>query len=120
VREDEAGRSELRYIISDLDLKLDKTGGSPAVWHTPPSKAAGTKFIDKVKDNLIDFGYSGKHKERLADITVAPAKWIGSWLARLSDGQVRDALCAGNYSAEETQVLGKILRARIAELAGLK
>ena len=119
VREDEAGLSELRYIISDLDLKLDKTGGSPSVWHTPSSKAAGTKFIDKVKDNLIDFGYNGKHKERLADITVAQAKWIGSWLARLSDFQLRDALRAGNYSAEEARLLERTLRFRINELIQL-
>ncbi len=119
VREDEAGRSELRYIISDLDLKLDKTGGSPSVWHTPSSKAAGTKFIDKVKDNLIDFGYNGKHKERLGDITVAQAKWIGRWLARLSDFQLRDALRAGNYSAGEIQFLEKTFRSRINELIQL-
>ncbi len=119
VREDEAGRSELRYIISDFDVKLDKTGVSPAVWHTLPAKPAAAKFIDKVKDNLIDFGYSGRHKERLAGITVAQARWIGSWLARLSDGQLRDALRAGNYSADEIQFLEKTLRSRINELIHL-
>jgi hypothetical protein len=119
VREDEAGGSELRYIISDFDVKLDKTGGSPSAWHTPPGKPAAAKFIDKVKDNLIDFGYGGKHKERLADITVPQAKWIGSWLARLSDSQLRDALRAGNYSANEIQFLEKTLRSRINELIHL-
>jgi len=119
VREDEAGRSELRYIISDFDVKLDKSGISPAVWHTPPGKPAAAKFIDKVKDNLIDFGYNGKHKERIAEVTVAQARWIGSWLARLSDGQLRDALRAGNYSADEIQFLEKTLRSRINELIHL-
>jgi hypothetical protein len=119
VREDEAGRSELRYITSDFDLKLDKTGGSTSVWHMQPGKPATSKFIDKVKDNLIDFGYSGKHKERLAGITIAQAKWIGSWLARLSDGQVRDALRAGDYSSDEIQFLEKSLRSRINELVHL-
>jgi hypothetical protein len=119
VREDEAGRSELRYIISDFDLKLDKTGASPGVWHAPPGKPADARFIEKVKDNLVDFGYNGKHKERLADITVAQAKWIGGWLARLSDGQLRDALRAGNYSPDEIQFLEKTLRSRINELIEL-
>jgi hypothetical protein len=117
VREDEAGNSELRYIISDFDVKLDKTGVSPSVWHMPPVKpAAAAKLIDKVKDNLIDFGYAGKHKDSLAGITIAQAKWIGSWLARLSDGQLRDALRAGNYSPDEIQFLEKNLRSRINEL----
>jgi hypothetical protein len=116
VREDEAARSELRYIISDFDVKFDRTGRSPSVWHTPPVKAPAAKFIDKVKDNVIDFGYAGKHKDRLAGITIAQAKWIGSWLARLSDGQLRDALRAGNYSPDEIQFLEKNLRSRINEL----
>jgi len=119
VREDEAGRSELRYIISDFDLKFDKTGGSPSIWHTPQGKPAAAKFVDKVSGNLIDFGYGGKHKERLADITIAQAKWIGSWLARLSDSQVRDALRAGNYSSDDIQFLEKSLRSRINELIQL-
>ena len=120
VREDEAARSELRYIISDFDVKFDKTGSWPSVWHAPLVKSAtAAKFIDKVKDNLIDFGYTGKHKERLAGITVAQAKWIGSWLERLSDVQLRDALRAGNYSPDEIQFLEKTLRSRINELIHL-
>ena len=116
VREDEARTSELRYIISDFDVRLDKTGASPSVWHAPQGKPSIAKLINRVKDNLVEFGYSGKHKERLADITVAQAKWIGSWLARLSDGQVRDALRAGNYGAEQIPFLEKALRSRINEL----
>jgi hypothetical protein len=119
VREDEAGRSELRYIISDFDAKFDKTGASPAMWHNATGKPAAVKFIDKVKGDLVDFGYNGRHKERLADVTVAQARWIGSWLARLTDNQLRDALRAGNYSADEIQVLEKTLRSRISELINL-
>jgi len=120
VREDEAARSELRYIISDFDVKFDKAESWPSVWHAPLVKSAtAAKFIVKVKDNIIDFGYTGKHKERLAGITIAQAKWIGIWLARLSDGQLRDALRAGNYSPDEIQFLEKTLRSRINELIHL-
>jgi len=120
VREDEAGRSELRYIISDFDVKLDKTGISPSVWHATPGKPPAAQFIGKIKDNLIEFGYSGKHKERLSGITVAQARWIGAWLARLGNQQLRDAFRAGNYNADEIQYLERTVRARIDELAGLK
>jgi hypothetical protein len=119
VREDEAGRSELRYIISDFDVKLDKSGGAPSMWHLAPDKSLAAKFIDKVRDNLVDFGYSGKHKERLTGISLAQAKWIGALLSRLSDAQLRDALRAGNYSQDEIQFLEKTLRSRINELVHL-
>ena len=121
VREDEAARSELRYIISDFDVKFEKTGSSPSVWHAPLVKSVtAAKFIVKVKDNIVDFGYTGKHKERLAGITIAQAKWIGNWLARLSDGQLRDALRSGNYSPDEIQFLEKTLRSRINGLIHLE
>ena len=118
-REDEAGWSELRYIISDFDTKFDKTGVSPSVWHTP-GKTALARFIDKVKDNQIDFGYHGKHKDRLTGITVAHAKWLSARLSKLSSLQLRDAFRAGNYSLDEIQYLEKTVKARIDELASLK
>jgi hypothetical protein len=120
VRDDEAGRSELRYIISDFDVNLDKTAVAPSMWHAATGRSAGARFIDKVNDNLIDFGYRGKHQERLSGITVAQARWIGANLAKLSRQQIHDAFRAGNYNADEIQSLAKIVRARIDELAGLK
>jgi len=121
VRDDEARSSELRYIVSDFDTKFDKSGVSPGLWHSTPEKqTANAKFIDNVKGNLVDFGYSGKHKERLAGITVDQAKWIGALLARLSSQQLREAFRAGNYSSDEAQFLEKTVRARIDELVSLK
>ena len=119
VRDDEAGRSELHYIISDFDVKSDKTGASPSFWHSL-GKSTAIKFIDKVKDNQIDFAYLGRHKERLTGISVADAKWLSAWLSRISGQQLRDAFRAGNYSTNEIQYLEKTIRARIDELASLR
>lgn len=119
VRDEEGGSSELRYIISDLDTKFDKTGSSPGMWEATKSTAPA-KFINKVKDNVVDFGYNGKHKERLSGITAAQARWIGSLLAQLSDQQIKDALRAGGYGTDETQSLVRVLRLRIDELVSLK
>jgi hypothetical protein len=120
VREDDAGRSELRYIISDLDTKLDKTGKHPGMWaRSKDDSVLKSRFIDKVKDGLIVFDYGGRHKERLCDITVGQARWIGGWLAKLSDQQIKDACRAGNYSPEESQTLAAAIRARINELIEL-
>jgi hypothetical protein len=120
VRDDEAGGSELRYIISDLDTKLDKTGKVSGLWAR--SKDEGIlkiRLIDRVKDGLVQFDYGGRHKERLSDITVGQARWIGGWLAKLSDQQVIDACRAGNYSPEESRTLAAAVRARINELINL-
>jgi hypothetical protein len=120
VRDDEAGTSELRYIVSDFDMKLDKTDASPSFWHKiRDNTATKPKFIEKTRGDVVDFGYTGKHKERLADISVAQAKWIGTWLARLSDQQFRDAFRAANYKPDEIQLLEKTVRARINELINL-
>ena len=120
VRDDEAGTSELRYIVSDFDMKFDKTGASPAFWHQiRDNTASKPKFIEKITGNFVDFGYSGKHKERLADISVAHAKWIGTWLARLSGQQLRDAFRAASYRPDEIQLLEKTVRARINDLVNL-
>lgn len=120
VRNDEARSSELLYIVSDFDTKFDKSGVSPGLWHATKEVDKKAKFIDNVKANIIDFGYVGKHKERLAGITVDHAKWMGALLERLSAQQLSDALRAANYSSDQIQVLQKVLRARIDELASLK
>lgn len=119
-RDDEARSSELQYIISDFDTKFDKSGVSPGLWHATKNVVTKVKLIDNVKANLVDFGYAGKHKERLAGITVDQAKWMGGLLGRLSAQQLRDALRAANYSGEEIAALEKTLRSRIDELLSLK
>ena len=120
VRNDESRSSELLHIVSDFDTKLDKSGVSPGLWHATKEVDRKAKFIDNVKADIIEFGYSGRHKERLAGITVDQARWMGSLLGRLSAQQLRDAHRAANYSGDEIQVLEKVLRARIDELLSLK
>lgn len=123
VRDGQAGKTELRYIVSDLDTKFDKTGSSPGLWHLGNVQKSGAgakaRFVDKVKDGLLVFDYAGRHKERICDITVAHAKWIAGWLSRLSDQQIKDACRAGNYSPDEAQKIAVLLRARINELVSL-
>ena len=121
LRETEAGAA-LLYIISDVDMKNDKSGTEPSLWYKrgKSEESSKAKFVEKGKDGSLIFGYSGKHKERLANITVTHAKWLSGLLSRLSDQQIQDACRASNYSPEETQIIAKTIRARINELANLK
>jgi hypothetical protein len=55
----------------------------------------------------------------LHQITVEQAAWIGGWLSRLSEQQIRDAFRSGNYNPEEVEMLSMGLIERIKELNAL-
>jgi hypothetical protein len=119
------GRDELHYAISDLGATLGKTGRWPVLWRFTRSRNdaegfAGDRFIDEIKrDGRVDFHFSGKKRGMFNDITVDDARWIGSWLARLSDGQLADAFRAANYTPSEVRAYARAIRWRINQLANL-
>jgi hypothetical protein len=119
------GRDELQYAISDLGATLGKTGRWPAIWRftrsrNDPEGFAGDRFIDEIKsDGRVDFHFSGKKRGMFNDITVEDARWIGSWLARLSDRQIGDAFRAANYTPAEVRAYTRAVRWRIDQLANL-
>jgi len=113
-------RSERRYIISDLGATFGKTGGILSRSRNKPSDYVKAEFVKKVDGNVIDFNYSGKNQKLFDNITVADARWLARWLARLSDAQISDAFRAANYSAEEVAMLTTAVRARINTLAAIQ
>ena len=118
------GTDNLRYIISDLGATLGKTGSLPVIWRftrsrNKPEDFAKASFVEDVDDNYVDFHYGGKKREIFDDITVDQAKWIGSWLARLSPGQIRDAFRAANYNRQEEALLTRAVLDRIDQLNNL-
>ena len=115
----ESGDAELRYIVSDLGATFGKTGGVIGRSRNDPADYVKTKFIEKVKNNRVDFNYNGKRKEVFQDITVEQAKWLGNILGRLSDQQIADAFKAANYSGSDVQMLTAAVRRRINELNAL-
>jgi hypothetical protein len=110
------GQNELRYIISDLGASFGKTGGFFKRNRNEASDFEKAKFIEEVKGNIIDFNYGGKFLKLFNNITVQDAKWIGSYLARLSDEQIRDAFRAANFSPQEVDALSSAVRRRIDAL----
>ena len=116
---DSDGSPALHYIISDLGGSLGKTGGVISRSRNKPSDFVKAKFIEGVKNGLVDFNYGGKNKELFDDITVEQAKWIGNLLSRLSDTQIRDAFRAANYTPEEIDQYSQALKSRIDQLMNL-
>ena len=111
--------SERRFVISDLGATFGKTGGLISRSRNKPEDYVKSDFVKGVKGNLIDFSYSGKNGKLFEDITVQDAKWLASWLSRLSDEQLKDAFRAANYSPEEVGQLAGAVRARINALTNL-
>jgi hypothetical protein len=116
----EDGQPESRYVISDLGATFGKTGGVLSHNRNVPENFAETKFVEGVQGNRVKFAYNGKNSGLFKNITVAEAKWIGSWLSRLSEEQIADAFRAANYSTEDVQLLTTALRSRIAQLEKLQ
>jgi len=118
-RNDTGDAPELRYIISDLGGSFGKTGGAISRSRNKPSDFVKANFITGVKNNVVDFHYSGKNKALFENITVDDARWIGNWLSKLSDEQIKDAFRAANYSPQDVDQLAQTVRERIDLLVHL-
>lgn len=118
------GTDKLRYIISDLGATFGKTGSLPLFWRITrsrnnPEDYEDASFVEDVDGNFVDFKYGGKKREIFDDITVAQARWVGSWLSRLSRSQIRDAFRAANYDRAEVKILTGAVLDRIDQLKRL-
>ncbi len=118
-RDPRTGKNELRYIISDLGATFGKTGSFLTRSRNKPEDYVEAEFIDELKGKYVDFHYSGKRKSVFRNITINEARWMGSWLSRLSAGQIKDAFRAANYSPEDVQMLSEAFQERINELVTL-
>ena len=122
-------RNELHYIVSDLGTTFGKTGGqkSPMAFirsikgsRNEPEDYVKDDFIDEIQGNIVRLDYSGKNQSLMRDISIADARWIGGWLARLSDRQIQDAFRAANYTPEQVRMLSGAVRNRINQLVNLQ
>lgn len=103
---------EQRYIAADVGSSFGMCGKS--MFYTkgvlrdfqskPLLRNAGTEFVD---------GWKFQHIPR------EHAKWIGGYLAQLSDAQISDAFRAAGFSPAEIDGFTKKVREKIAELAAL-
>lgn len=122
---DDNNRPELRYIISDLGATFGHASSIPFFWRimrsrNNPTKYAKTAFLEGVKGNRVQLHYYGKNRGLFHDITVQDAEWLGSWVAQLSDRQIRDAFRAANYTPSQINLLTNTFKNRTEELLSLQ
>ena len=127
---------EQRYLVSDAGATFGKTGGRATRSKGVVEDYVGSKFIDKVRPESVDFvmhsrplfltavnvpGY--RERSQMEKITKqiprGDAVWLGRRLAQLSEEQLKDAFRAGGYTPEQVGELAKAVKQRIAELNGL-
>jgi hypothetical protein len=124
---------ELRYAVTDLGATFGRTGGN---WTRSKDDLADyleSRFIEEIEPTTVDFALETRppvlyavaftyyHKrtrmENIAeDIPRTHARWIGGWLAQLSDGQLSDAFRAAGYRPAEVRAYTAQVRARIRQL----
>jgi hypothetical protein len=117
--------NELRYAISDLGATFGHASTTPIFWRITrsrnnPVNFAKSEFFDKVKGDRVVLHFGGKNRGLMNDIGVDDAQWLGSWLAQLSDAQLRDAFRAANYRPDQISLLVRAVRARATELLSLR
>jgi hypothetical protein len=127
---------ERHYVVSDVGATFGKTGNGLTRSKGVPRDYERSKFVAKANASDVDFVMHSRpffltvfwvknyrFRTRMETITKhvprADAKWLGQRLSLLSDDQIRDGFRAAGYGAGDVEDLTRVLRARIASLAGL-
>jgi hypothetical protein len=85
------------FVVRDLGASLGETGRlyPRRNWLHGFEQQA---FITRIDADRVEFDYDGRHQELLTMIRPDDVRWAAQQMARLTDGQWRDAFRAGNYS----------------------
>jgi len=127
------GGRELRYAVNDLGATFGKTGGDGSRSKGDLEDYLESEFIDEVTPTSVSLVLHSRpplwyavavpyyikrtRMEKVADdIPRAHARWIGQWLARLSDKQIRDAFIGAGYASNEANAYAGKVRERIRKL----
>jgi hypothetical protein len=126
------------FAVSDVGASFGCAGrcGPSDRAKGDPGEYSESEFIKKLAGDSVTFGtparpkylYAINPKEYVSRIHLewigqniprADAKWMGTFLVRLSPQQIQDAFRAAGYSQQEIDEFSKVLVARIAALSGL-
>jgi hypothetical protein len=128
--------SGLRYLVSDLGDCFGKTGGDGSRSKGNVEDYIQSRFIEDVTPAEVDLVLHSRppifyavavpyyvkrvRMEKISDhIPRAHARWMGSWLGRLTNSQIADAFRAAGYSPSEVDAYTRKVRERISQLNAL-
>lgn len=103
---------EQRYYLKDLGGSFGKAGLGFTRTKGVLRDYQERPLIRRVSGDYVDFW-------RFKHIPRRDARWIGGWLSRLSDEQIKDAFRAGGFSPSEVNGFAAKVRQKINELEKL-
>ena len=126
----------LHYLVSDLGATFGQTGNEISRSRNNLGEYSGSKFIQKVTADHVDFFLSTRpfflaapylphyvERTRMQNIVkhipLEHAKWLGQLLAQLSDEQLRDCFRAAGYAPVEVEFIAAMVKQRIKDLNSL-
>jgi hypothetical protein len=104
---------EQRYVAADVGASFGKAGLTIFRTKGNLSDYQALPLIKNAGPEYIDFWYFKR-------IPRANAIWIGGYLAKLSDQQIREAFRAGGFSDAEIDGFSRKVRDKINELVSLQ
>jgi hypothetical protein len=110
---------ELRYVFTDWGGSMGKWGNyfSREKWDCDGFSDQNSKFIRGVRNNFVEFGYSGQRTNDIRDeIRVSDVRWLLKYIGRISDAQIRAGLFASGATQEEVKCFNIAIRERIRKL----
>ena len=113
-------RREARYLITDWGGSMGRWGGNIVTrgrWDPAGFAAQTPQFVTGVENGIMLFGYAGQRTADMASgIRVEDTRWLYSYLGRITDAQLRDALTASGATEDEASSFTESLRDRISQL----
>lgn len=102
------------YVVRDIGTALGETGRLDPQ-RNDPALFERTRFINGVKNGVVNFNYHGRHQELADHIAPADVRWMCDLLAQLRIEQWRDAFQAGGYDAATSERFIARIKGKIAE-----
>lgn len=103
---------EQRYVAADVGASFGKAGKTFLRTKGKLKDYTSLPLIKTAGPDYVDFW-------RFKQIPIEHVKWIGGYLAQLSDEQIKDAFRAGGFSTEEVEGYAANVRQKINELVDL-
>lgn len=114
-------RREARYLITDWGGSMGRWGGNIVTrgrWDPEGFAAQTAQFVAGVANGMVLFGYTGQRTADMSSgIRIEDARWLCTYLGRITDAQLRDALEASGASNAEAGSFSTSIRDRIGQLA---
>jgi hypothetical protein len=111
---------ERNYLFSqdDWGASLGKWGNvfTWKKWNCKGFADQTPHFVKRAENGQLRWGFEGKHRKDLTDITVSDVQWLLKYLGQITDAQIRIGLEASGATPEETECYAQALRQRIQQL----